>query len=350
MEFLQREFLSNTIAAYIEVAIAILIAFLIKRIVSKYLTRLLFRSGRSSWSGLSLESLEEKLIHPIERFFLIIVILVSLDRLNFPKELLFYIHKTSSRDILGSIAAALFITGFIGLLIRFIDFIALVIRHRNTVRNPGDYQLIYFFKDFLKAILIIFGIILVLKFSFNFNVGKLLTGLSIVGAALALAAKESLENLIASFVIFFDKPFGTGDVVKINNVLGRVERVGLRSTRIRTEENSLVTVPNKQMVDNILDNFSSRNLVRNEIKINIPSKYSSTEIERIIQKMRDEVTTESDVTNVSVYLLEISGDNAITQIIYFTPLLLNAQSVNQLRQKINIRLKSVLDHYTSEKV
>jgi MscS family membrane protein len=50
------------------------------------------------------------------------------------------------------------------------------------------------------------------------------------------AAKESLENLIASFIIFFDKPFITGDLLKVNNVTGRVEKIGLRSTRIRTTD------------------------------------------------------------------------------------------------------------------
>ena len=55
-----------------------------------------------------------------------------------------------------------------------------------------------------------------------------------MGAALALAAKESIENLIASFIIFFDKPFFTGDTLKVNNVSGTVEKIGLRSTRIRT--------------------------------------------------------------------------------------------------------------------
>jgi MscS family membrane protein len=78
------------------------------------------------------------------------------------------------------------------------------------------------------------------------------------GAALALAARESLENIIASFIIFFDKPFVTGDNLKIQQVTGTVERIGLRSTRIRTADKTLVSVPNKQMVDSIVDNLSMR--------------------------------------------------------------------------------------------
>jgi MscS family membrane protein len=89
---------------------------------------------------------------------------------------------------------------------------------------------------------------MILHFAFNLDVGSFLTGLSIVGAAVALSLRESLENLIASFVIFFDKPFTTGDVVKVQGITGTVEKIGLRSTRIRTEQKTYVTVPNKQMV------------------------------------------------------------------------------------------------------
>lgn len=343
MDFLRQVYFSNTVGAYLEVIIAILIALLIKRILSKYLTRVLFKMGKGKWSGLSVEALDEKLINPIERFFMIIVVIVSLDRLIFPKELYFRIHNVSGQEILGSIAAALFIIGFAGLLIRFMDFVALVIKHRTGVKSQGEHQLLYFFKDFIKVVLIIFAIILVLKFSFKFNVSKLLTGLSIVGAALALAARESLENLIASFVIFFDKPFETGDIVKIKDVRGSVERIGLRSTRIRTDEKSLVTVPNKQMVDNILDNFSSRSLVRNEVKINIPSKYSTQKIELIISAMKTSVGNCKDVEDVEIYLQEITGDNAVAMVIYYTPIEFEIDRMNRIRQEVNIRLKEVLD-------
>ncbi len=77
----------------------------------------------------------------------------------------------------------------------------------------------------------------------------LLTGLGIVGVALALSARESLENLIASFIIFFDKPFVIGDVLKVQNVTGTVERIGFRSTRLRTTEKTYVRRRTPQYAD-----------------------------------------------------------------------------------------------------
>src|SRR5690606_28583634 len=145
-------------------------------------------------------------------------------------------------------------------------FIILNIKNKSTGNARSEHQLLFFFRDFIRVTLIIFGIIFILKFSFSVDIGNLLTGLSIVGAAVALAARESIENLIASFVIFFDNPFDTGEVVKVKEFVGTVEQIGLRSTRIRTFDDTLVTVPNKQMVDNMLDNWSKRKLAKNEIK------------------------------------------------------------------------------------
>ncbi|HCT22466.1 MAG TPA: mechanosensitive ion channel protein MscS, partial [Chitinophagaceae bacterium] len=92
--------------------------------------------------------------------------------------------------------------------------------------DQTDNQLIVFFKDFLKVLIVLNGILLILHFVFHKDIGNLLTGLSIVGAAIALATRESLENLIASFIIFFDKPFVTGDLVKVQGFTGTIEKIG----------------------------------------------------------------------------------------------------------------------------
>ena len=109
----------------------------------------------------------------------------------------------------------------------------------------------------------------------------MLTGLSIVGAAVALALRESLENLIASFIIFFDKPFTLGDLVKVQNITGNVEKIGLRSTRIRTDQKTYITVPNKQMVDSILDNLSLRTQLKGELRLQVALSTSSSDLEQI---------------------------------------------------------------------
>jgi MscS family membrane protein len=150
-------------------------------------------------------------------------------------------------------------------------------------------------------------------------VGALLTGLSIVGAALALAAKESIENLIASFIIFFDKPFFTGDLVKVNNVTGTVEHIGLRSTRIRTNEQTLVTVPNKQMVDGIVDNWSMRSGRRAEFKIELSNTSKTIHIEEFIVDIKTFLEEKKPLINKhAVFITDFNKASTTVTIEYFT--------------------------------
>ena len=92
------------------------------------------------------------------------------------------------------------------------------------------------------------GVLIILSNIFDVNVAALAAGLGVGGVAVALASKESLENLLGSFTIFFDKPFTVGDTVTLGGVTGTVEKVGFRSTRIRTFDKSIVTVPNKNII------------------------------------------------------------------------------------------------------
>jgi MscS family membrane protein len=183
----------------------------------------------------------------------------------------------------------------------------------------SDNQLIVFFRDFLKVVIGIIGFMLVLHFAFSYNISSLLTGLSIVGAAIALALRESLENLIASFVIFFDKPFSLGDFVRVQNVAGNIEKIGLRSTRVRTTDKSYVTVPNKQMVDSILDNVSLRSQIRGEINLYINLKTPPAKIQQLIEEIKKYLDGIKEVQASNILFNDIRVQAFIVFIEFFTP-------------------------------
>ena len=164
---------------------------------------------------------------------MILTAVTILSPLNFPESLNYNFYKTDVKTIVDRIAITLLIISFFWLLLRMIDYLALVIARNNQEEGEnGEHQLVIFFKDFLKGIVSVAGLLTVIKFAFHYQIMDLLTGLGIVGVALALSARESLENLIASFIIFFDKPFAVGDTLKVQNITGTVERIGLRSTRL----------------------------------------------------------------------------------------------------------------------
>jgi len=343
MKFLDQVYFNNSLLSYLSVAIVILAALLLKRIISKYAASLLFKLVKQQAGRLDQQSFINLVIVPIERVLVVLVGIIAIDRLNFPGELMLSIHGVTSQEIFGGIASAIIIICFVSLIIRFMDFMVLLIRDKSSGdKTPGQLQLLFFFKDFIRVILIIISIALILKFSFGVHIGNVLTGLSIVGAALALSARESLENLIASFIIFFDKPFETGDVVKVNNITGTVERIGLRSTRLRTPEKSLVTVPNKQMVDSILDNWSVRNLIRNEIKTLLSPHTASADLEKAIAGIKEILNSRKEtIHSFSVYLQEINNDSAIIMVVYFINSPIEADDQNKLREEINLQIRKM---------
>lgn len=349
MNFLDQVFLDNTILSYFIVAFIVVFAFLIRRILSKYITSIVFKVGRTQWKGLSKEKFDDIILDPLEKIFLVLVIIFAFGTLNFPRALDLSFFKVSTKQALKSTATAVFIICIISLVLRFMDFIILSIKSKSTINARSEHQLLFFFRDFIRVILIIFGIAFILRFSFSVDIGNLLTGLSIVGAAVALAARESIENLIASFVIFFDKPFETGEVVKIKEFVGTVEKIGLRSTRIRTFDRTLVTVPNKQMVDNMLDNWSKRSLAKNELKTFFPVNTSAENLILAIDKIKKVFTQQKEVKNSMINLQEITKDSAVINSIYYTNLNLPADQEFQLRQDLNIKIRKIQEEFEAAK-
>lgn len=318
--FLDQEFFNNTIRDYLWVAAVIAFVWLLSRIISKYIAILLCKAFKKAWKIFDQQKFVDLVIHPLGIFLVITVSIVALYRLNFPPQLNILIYKYSIQAILLSIAIIIQIIAFTWLLLRIIDFIASVLQSRAArINGQNDSQLIVFFRDFLKVIIGIIGGLLMLHFAFSYNVSNLLTGLSIVGAAIALSLRESLENLIASFVIFFDKPFTTGDFVKVQNIAGNVEKIGLRSTRVRTADKSYVTVPNKQMVDSILDNVSLRSQIRGEINLFIHLQTPPAKIQQLTDEIKKYLSTIPEVSSYNVLLNDIRIQGFIVFIEFFTP-------------------------------
>ena len=98
------------------------------------------------------------------------------------------------------------------------------------------------------------------------NVGAALAGLGIAGIAIGFAAQETVANTIAGFLVFWDRPFQIGDYITTQERYGRVQEITMRTTRIRTMENTYVVIPNKQIIGDLLVNHS----LYGEMRINVP--------------------------------------------------------------------------------
>ncbi|HEY3779997.1 MAG TPA: mechanosensitive ion channel family protein [Fimbriimonadaceae bacterium] len=129
-------------------------------------------------------------------------------------------------------------------------------RATSLVRR-ADAILIPIAKKLINFVLTVVGL-LVFAESMSVNVTGLVAGLGITGLVIALAGKNSVENIFGSLTIIFDMPFGINDYIKIPPVEGTVEEINLRSTRIRTPLDTLVTLPNSNLITASVENYGAR--------------------------------------------------------------------------------------------
>jgi MscS family membrane protein len=143
-----------------------------------------------------------------------------------------------------------------------------------TKVNTGLAGILPLGRRLAKVVLLAVGGVSILT-ELGFHVESLIAGLGVGGIALALAAQKTVENLFGSLSIGVDQPFRVGDFVKVDDVLGTVETIGMRSTRIRTLDRTLVTFPNGRLADLKAESFAVRDRLR--LYSNLSLAYGTTE-------------------------------------------------------------------------
>jgi small conductance mechanosensitive channel len=117
----------------------------------------------------------------------------------------------------------------------------------------------------LRATVLVLGVAMAAS-QVGINISAFLAGLGVVGIAVGFAAQETVANMIAGFLIFWDRPFRIGDYISTQHQYGEVKDITMRTTRIRTRENTYVVIPNKQIIGDTLVNHS----MYGETRVNIP--------------------------------------------------------------------------------
>ena len=127
--------------------------------------------------------------------------------------------------------------------------------HRYTEKTEGklDDQLIPILRNFLNVVIIVIGGFRMLV-QFGLDTTTILAGASIGGLALAFASQDTVKNLIGTVMIFVDKPFHIGDWISAGEVVGTVEEVGFRSTRIRAADTTVFQIPNSKLSELVINN------------------------------------------------------------------------------------------------
>lgn len=180
----------------------------------------------------------------------------------------------------------------------------------EKTENKFDDLLVPLITRTLKTLSIAVGLVFIADI-FAFDIDKILAGLGIGGLAFALAAKDTISNIFGSLTILIDRPFQIGDWVTIGAADGTVESVGVRSTRIRTFYNSLITIPNSQLINATIDNWGARKFRRITTTIGIAYDTPPEKIDAFCEAIREIIRkhpyTRKDYFHV--YLNEFSNSS-----------------------------------------
>lgn len=208
--------------------------------------------------------------------------------------------------------------------------------------------IVTFFTKIAKALVIVFTMVIIVE-EFGYDVTGLITGLGLGGLTFALAAQDIASNFMAGVTILLDKPFGMGDWISVGGMEGIVEEMNFRSTRIRTFDNALITVPNSKLGNDSITNWTKMNMRKTNIIIGL--LYSTTR--ETLQAVCE------DIYNELVKFEEIKTDSLVVKFDSFNASSLDVKiSYNSfpiplpahmaLKEKVQLKIMEVVERHETD--
>lgn len=275
-EWMNNELLGITIAQYATALGIILIAYVAKKIFAYLFIKAILPMAQKTQKELD-DRFLTCLQKPAEFLVLVIGLFIATEILQLPGEP-FDLHKLAT-----ALLKALVIFDIAWFLFNLVDMIDHYLnKWAAKTSSTLDDHLAPLLRKSLRIFIVVMAGLMAIQ-TFGYPVTGVLASLGIGGLAFALAAKDSVSNIFGSLMIIFDRPFQVGDWIKAADMEGVVEEVGFRSTKIRTFEKTLISVPNNIIANLALDNYSRR--PKRRIRLTVGVSYDTTPAQ-----MRDAVS------------------------------------------------------------
>ena len=350
LDFLNNVFLENEIKDYLVFILILLFGYILISPISSYLRKIIFRIvGNKNHVG-GKDEFDTLLKKPLYYFLLLIIFYFAFNTLSFPESWgLVDSSELGVKMILSKGFSFFLIITIFWTILQSVEYLGVRLKFRaEQTESKVDDQLIPFAIEIGKVLVFIFAVVVILANVFDQNVTALAAGLGVGGVAVALASKESLENLLGSFTIFLDKPFQVGDVITIGSITGMVEKVGFRSTRVRTFDRSIVTVPNKNLVNAELDNLGLRPVRR--VKINIGLTYSTSvdQIKNIVNDIQKLVDDHKQTNQDGKVRFLNFGDSSLDVMVLYFVRSNNWDNLVDTQQEINFKIIEIVKKHGSD--
>jgi len=335
--------LGQTIEQLEVVGILLAAVILFNRWGAILINKLLYRLFQKNRTAAKSQRFNELVRRPMQFFVISLTLYLTLTILTIPNTLDVFEEKIRLAMYLSLVVNLLLTLSFTRILIKITDFVGELWMEKAALSESKlDDQLVPFAKDAIKVLLTIFAVLFALGAVFKVNVSALIGGLGIGGLAIALAAQESLANLLGSFTIFLDKPFTVGDTIDFNGIQGTVEKVGFRSTRIRTLDKSYVTVPNKSLVGAPLNNISESTHRRARFFIGLTYDTRPEVMKNIIASIHDELLQHPETNDEPLVRFFEYGESSLNILITYLVHTNDYAEFCKVREEINFRIYEIV--------
>ncbi len=297
----------NTATHYAIALLITLFAYVLRRVV----TTLVF-SGFKKLASRTTTTLDDKLFPalegPVNALIIVVGTVASIKVLK--------LSATADETLSYAYTMAFSFVVFWGFLRTFNT----ILDHMQEVARAKQMGLAPFMpwiKKTLFTIVFVFGVLMIAQ-SLGANVKAFLAGLGIGGLAFALAAQDTIANVFGSVVVAVDQPFKIGETVRIGATTGTVEDMGLRSTKIRALDRSLVVIPNKAVASETITNLSRFNGRRIEQTLGLTYGTTADQMKGLVEELRRLITAEAEVDPATVvcYFRDYNSSSLDIWIVY----------------------------------
>lgn len=284
------QFMQDIIMNLVLGIVAVFLILILRRVMTLMILRPL-RSLAQRNSREFDDLLIEQIVPPLRVAIIGIALIITVNLINF---------NPTIREVAEVVSRTLIVAAVFYGIFKIFNIFALqptLVKRVTGLTIPE--RLLPFLNTVAKGLIIILGLIFILQ-ELSFDVGALIASLGVVGIGISLASQDTVSNLFGFAAIVSDNPFEVGDFIKTADVSGTVERVGMRSTRIRQLDQALVTVPNNLLTNAIVLNWSRLYKRRINFTLGLTYDTSSQQLRAVVHHIRELLKSADDVDPESV--------------------------------------------------
>ena len=247
----------------------------------------------------------------------------------------------------GTLFSALFLVLLAWLMLRLVNVLTYWLQGwAERVESPLADQLAPLIGQAARVLIGILAFLMIIQ-NMGYSISGLIATLGVGGLAVALAAQKTLSDFFGSIMLLIDRPFVVGDWIKSpdSGIEGTVERIGFRSTRIRTFEQTLITVPNSRLADFVTDNISRRGGRRVWITIGVTYDTKADQMREAVKRIKDILKEHSEVSKeffLLVYFTDFGDHSLEIMVYYFTKTIAWADYL-RIREDVNLKIMDALE-------